>query len=245
MNLRRRLTELVLALAALAVTVGLALHVLPTTGSGKATGQARRIIYRGMLDSAQTSNNCTRGRIALTFDDGPDVYTPQILEVLKAYGVRATFFVMGRKAAAHPELIRAELAAGHIVENHSWDHPHLADLGQNGILQQLVRTQAAITAAGAPRPRLFRPPYGSLNARVEAVAHALKLQIVLWSLDTNDWRGRNANEIAASVIDQAVPGAVVLMHDGVPNSAATVQALPVIIQGLRSRGFCTALDTAP
>jgi peptidoglycan/xylan/chitin deacetylase (PgdA/CDA1 family) len=196
-----------------------------------------------MLQSVNTTNECTRGRVALTFDDGPDLYTPQVLQVLGAFKVKATFYVMGRKVAAHPELVRAEVADGHLVENHSWSHPHMADLTAAEIDQQLTSTQRAIIAAGAPPPTLFRPPFGNTNGLVDIAAHRMGLRVVRWSIDTNDWRGRASNDIAASVLDQVVPGAVVLMHDGVTNSAATVQALPVIIRGLRARGFCTALGT--
>lgn len=241
--LRRHLAEMGMGLVALAAITPLAKEALfPDRGSAE-TGQAKSVISRNMLQSANTSNVCRRGRVALTFDDGPDIYTPQVLQILKAYKVRATFYVMGRKVAAHPELVRAEIADGHLVENHSWDHPHMADLNRNQIYKELADTTAAITAAGAPKPTLFRPPFGNTNGLVDEQARALGLRVVRWSIDTNDWRGRAPGDIAATVLGQVVPGAVVLMHDGVSNSAATIQALPSIINGLRARGFCTALGT--
>jgi peptidoglycan/xylan/chitin deacetylase (PgdA/CDA1 family) len=226
----------------LALAAGLTVDVLSPPKKAGAE-KPRTVLTNAMLQAARTDNRCTRGRVALTFDDGPDIYTPQILKVLRAYRVRATFFVMGRKAAARPGLIRAEAADGHLVENHSWNHPHLADLDQAQIDWQLAATQRAITAAGAPAPTLLRPPFGNTSATVDGEAKLLGLRVIRWSIDTDDWRGREPGDIAASVLDQVVPGSVVLMHDGVRQSAATVQALPTVIRGLRARGFCTALAT--
>ncbi|WP_329243836.1 polysaccharide deacetylase family protein [Actinoallomurus sp. NBC_01490] len=241
MSGRRTFVELGVGVGFLALTSALAVNVL--TPPAKPVERARRIVTNAMLQQASTGNKCARGRVALTFDDGPDIYTPQILRVLTAYKVRATFFVMGKKAAARPDLIRAEVRAGQLVENHSWDHPHMADLDPAQIRWQLAATQHAVTAAGAPAPGLFRPPFGNTSAQVDTTAKALGMRVIRWSIDTNDWRGRAPGDIAASVIDQAVAGSVVLMHDGVRQSAATVQALPTIIRSLRARGFCTALAT--
>jgi peptidoglycan/xylan/chitin deacetylase (PgdA/CDA1 family) len=239
---RRHLTELAFGVLALAAIVPPALDALVPQRGNADTGRARTVVTRAMLSRADTANVCRRGRVALTFDDGPDVYTPQILEVLRAYNVRATFFIMGKKAAAHPALVRAVVAGGHLAENHSWDHPHMADLDAAAVRRQLADTTTAIMRAGAPRPRLFRPPFGNTDGVVDAQARALGLRVVRWSVDTNDWRGRRPADIAATVLAQAVPGSVVLLHDGVANSAATIQALPAIITGLRARGLCTAPD---
>jgi peptidoglycan/xylan/chitin deacetylase (PgdA/CDA1 family) len=239
---RRALAELGIGAGVLVLAATLTVDVLSpphTAGAEK----ARTVVSTAMLQAARTDNRCTRGRVALTFDDGPDIYTPQVLKVLRAYRVQATFFVMGRKAAARPDLVRAEASDGHLVENHSWSHPHLADLDQAQIDRELASTQRAITAAGAPAPTLFRPPFGNTSATVDGEGKLLGLRVIRWSIDTDDWRGREPGDIAASVLDQAVPGSVVLMHDGVRQSAATVQALPTVIRGLRERGFCTALAT--
>jgi peptidoglycan-N-acetylglucosamine deacetylase len=240
---RRHLAELGLGVLALGALVPIAWQaLLPDKGKAE-TLHAKTVISRDMLQRANTTNTCRRGQVALTFDDGPDLYTPQVLQVLRAYKVRATFYVMGSKATQRPGLVRAEVAAGHLVENHSWNHPHMADLDEAQVTRQLADTQQAIIRAGAPPPTLFRPPFGNTNALVDTEARALGMRVVRWSIDTNDWRGRAPGDIAASVLDEVVPGAVVLLHDGVSNSAATIQALPTIINGLRARGFCTALGT--
>lgn len=242
-RVRRHLTELGMGVAALAALLPVAWQALRPNEGNADTPHARTVISRAMLRRANTTNTCRSGQVALTFDDGPDLYTPQVLRVLRAFNVRATFYVMGMKAARRPALVRAEAAAGQLVENHSWDHPHMADLDLADIRRELADTQQAIIRAGAPPPTLFRPPFGNSNALVDDQAKALGLRVVRWSIDTNDWRGRAPGDIAASVLDQVVPGAVVLMHDGVANSVSTVQALPTIINGLRARGFCTALAT--
>ncbi|MBE1530935.1 polysaccharide deacetylase family protein [Actinomadura algeriensis] len=242
MTARRHLLELGFGLLAMAVLVPLAWQELvPGRDAPARAAEARDVLTPEMLAPASTANRCARGRVELTFDDGPDLYTPQILEVLRAHEVRAVFYVTGEKAAARPELVRAIAAAGHRVENHSWNHPHLTDLPSARVREQLARTSAAIEDAGAPRPTLFRPPFGSTDATVEAQARALGMRVVRWTIDTHDWRGRHPDEIAATVLTRAEPGAVVLMHDGVARSAATVRSLPTIIRGLRARGFCTAL----
>ncbi|MFV2174701.1 polysaccharide deacetylase family protein [Actinomadura sp. LOL_016] len=242
MTVRRHLLELGFGLLALAVVVPLAVRELvPEGGAPARAAEARDVLTPEMLAPASTANRCERGRVELTFDDGPDAYTPQILEVLRAHDVRAVFYVTGEKAAARPGLVRAIAARGHRVENHSWNHPHLTDLAPAQVREQLANTSAAIEDAGAPRPTLFRPPFGGSDAVVEAHARALGMRVVRWTIDTHDWRGRLPEEIAATVLTRAEPGAVVLMHDGVARSAATVQALPTIIRGLRARGFCTAL----
>jgi peptidoglycan/xylan/chitin deacetylase (PgdA/CDA1 family) len=242
-RIRRNLSELGLGIVALGALVPVAWQALRPNEGKADTPHAKTVISRDMLQRANTTNTCRHGQVALTFDDGPDLYTPQILQVLRAYNVRATFYVMGSKAVRRPALVRAEVAAGHLVENHSWDHPHMADLDLAQIHRELADTQQAIIRAGVPPPTLFRPPFGNSNALVDGQAQKLGLRVVRWSIDTNDWRGRAPGDIAASVLDEVVPGAVVLMHDGVANSVSTVQALPTIINGLRARGFCTALAT--
>ena len=237
--LRRHLTELAAALVTLAAMLAFTSYVrhpsVPDPGPSGFT------VEPAALHPASTANPCTRGRIMLTFDDGPDYYTRPVLDVLRAHDVQATFFVLGAKVQAHPELVAAEAADGHRVENHSWDHPHLADLDAAGVRSQLVLTQAAVVAAGAPAPTLLRAPFGSTGPQVHAQAGALRLREVRWTIDTNDWRGRTPEDIEAAVLSRLEPDAVILLHDGSRESGNTVRALPGIISGLRDRGFCTAL----
>ena len=173
--------------------------------------------------------------VALTFDDGPSSYTPRVLRLLRRAHARATFFVIGSRAAARPDLVRAESLLG-AVGNHTWTHPRLASLARRDVIRQLLRTQAAIVrATGGVRPILFRPPYGVGTPAETAAVHALRLVDVRWSVDALDSRpGANARAVVRNVLAELRPGAVVLLHDIYP---WTVAALPRILRALRHRGL--------
>ena len=144
-----------------------------------------------------------------------------------------TFFVLGRNVAGRAAIIRQEKALGE-VGNHSWSHPDLSEYSAAGVAQQLRSTQDAIRRAGVPRPTVFRPPYGARNATVDAEAHALGLEEILWSVDSYDSRGYSTANIAHTVLKLVQPGAIILMHDVIPNTAA---ALPRILRILKARKF--------
>ncbi|MFD9435769.1 polysaccharide deacetylase family protein [Streptomyces sp. NPDC060002] len=170
--------------------------------------------------------------LALTFDDGPAApETATLLSYLAQYKARATFFTVGQNVAAHPDLVRAEARAGHEVGNHSWNHPDLTKLTPEQVASQLNRTSAAVKAATGKAPTLFRPPYGAVNAQVKA---ATTLSPVLWDVDTEDWKYRDAAKVAQTVIDKAKRNDVVLMHDIHPTSVA---AVPQILRTLTARGY--------
>jgi peptidoglycan/xylan/chitin deacetylase (PgdA/CDA1 family) len=170
-------------------------------------------------------------RIALSFDDGPSLtQTPAILEILQRLRVRATFFEEGRHVGGREALMRQLLADGDEIGNHSYHHP--VDPGE----AELASTDRAIKAATGFEPCLFRPPYGLLDGRVTAAARRNRLELVLWSLDSHDDRHPGVARIRANVLSKAAPGEIVLMHDG-GHHPETIQALPGVIRGLRSRGF--------
>jgi peptidoglycan/xylan/chitin deacetylase (PgdA/CDA1 family) len=173
--------------------------------------------------------------VALTFDDGPSMYTPRVLRLLRRAHARATFFVVGSRAAARPDLVRAESLLG-AVGNHTWTHPRLASLARRDVIQQLLRTQAAIVrATGGMRPRLFRPPYGVGTPAETAAVHALRLVDTRWSVDSLDSRpSATPGSVAGNVLTGLRPGAIVLMHDIHP---WTVTALRRILRALRRRSL--------
>lgn len=149
--------------------------------------------------------------IALTFDDGPDpATTPVLLDLLARHGARATFFVLGERAARHPELIARIAAEGHEIGNHSWDHPSLPRLGAAAQADQLARTAAVLAPHGSP---LMRPPYGDQTFRTHRIARRGGYRVVLWSVNGGDWRGEDAGVLADRLLRRAVPGAIVLLHD--------------------------------
>jgi len=173
--------------------------------------------------------------VALTFDDGPSSYTPRVLRLLRRAHARATFFVIGSRAAERPGLVRAESLLG-AVGNHTWTHPRLVTLARRDVIRQLLLTQAAIVrATGGMRPVLFRPPYGVGTPAETAAVHALRLVDVRWSLDSLDSRpGATAGAVAREVVAGLRPGAIVLLHDIHP---WTIAALPRILRALRRRGL--------
>lgn len=147
---------------------------------------------------------------ALTFDDGPDPEsTPALLDLLARYGARATFFLIGKRAAKHPELVARILAEGHAIGNHSWDHPALSRLSFAGVGDQLRRAAAAIDRPLA----LMRPPYGDQSLASHLAARRLGYAVITWSLVGADWAQDDGGVIAGRILEGLHPGAIVLLHD--------------------------------
>lgn len=156
------------------------------------------------------------GGIALTFDDGPDpVYTPRLLDMLRAHGAQATFFVTGAAALAHPDLVHRITADGHSVGSHSLTHPFVADQRFATIYREYRHGRRALEKVTGSRCRLFRPPGSDVGFRSLAAMALNRLRPWLWTVDTEDWRpGRTPAEIGAALA-RARPGDVVIMHDGI------------------------------
>ncbi len=175
------------------------------------------------------------GYVGLTFDDGPsNDHTPALLNALRQNGLRATMFNEGQFAAAYPAQVRAEVSAGMWVGNHSYTHPHLAQLGQAQVDSEISRTQQAIAAAGGGTPQLFRPPYGETNATVQAVEAKYGLRQIIWDVDSQDWNGASTDAIVQAV-SRLGNGQIILMHEWPAN---TLAAIPRIAQTLASKGLC-------
>jgi peptidoglycan/xylan/chitin deacetylase (PgdA/CDA1 family) len=179
-----------------------------------------------------------RGReIALTFDDGPGPYTPEVLDVLERLHVQATFFAIGKMERYFSVSTIRELHDGDVLGDHTESHPMLALLPAHDQREELLEQLLRIEVLGGDRPRLFRPPYGSYNATTMRELHALHLLMVLWSADTQDYRQPGVSTIVQRALEGAQPGAILLMHDGGGNRSQTVAALPQIITRLRARGY--------
>ena len=179
----------------------------------------------------------TTRELALTFDDGPGPYTPQLLSVLEREHVRATFFVVGKMERYFGESTVRALNDGDVVGNHTETHPLLARLTAREQHEELFEQMVRIELAGGPRPHLFRPPYGSFNAVTLRELRALGLLMVLWSADTGDYQQPGVPLIVQRALAGARPGAIILMHDGGGDRAQTIAALPEVIHGLRRRGY--------
>lgn len=184
-------------------------------------------------------------RIALTFDDGPDAkYTPIVLSILRKHGVKATFFMRGRRVRRHPDLVRAVDRAGHAIGIHSLTHTAIDALPASEAYEREVRFMGDVFAAlVGHRPAIYRPPYGLVSDEQIAYFAARGVRTVIWSVDSNDWDTRmlSAQGIARTVLRYAHPGAIVLMHDACNERCFTHRALETIIITLKKRGysFCT------
>jgi peptidoglycan-N-acetylglucosamine deacetylase len=181
--------------------------------------------------------------IALTFDDGPGPYTPQVLYVLEGEHVPGTFFEVGVAEQYFHASTTAIVARGYPIGDHTENHYAMSTLSRQQQQQQLLQESAAIGQYGAPFPRMFRPPYGLWNSTTLSLLKKYRMLMILWTVDTNDYTLPGVRSIVDSVLDGAKPGAIVLMHDAGGNRSETVAALPKIIAGLRKRGY--TLVTVP
>ena len=172
--------------------------------------------------------------VALTFDDGPSIYTPQVLAVLNHYRVHATFFEIGEQVGALAATSRAVIGDGDVIGDHTWSHP---DLNAANTAAQIRPTQAAIHRATGFRPCLLRPPYGTAPPAVVGIARSLGLLTIQWDVDPADWSRPGAGVIAQRVLSAAHPGAIVIMHDGGGDRSETVEALRTIVPALLGRGY--------
>jgi peptidoglycan-N-acetylglucosamine deacetylase len=175
--------------------------------------------------------------VALTFDDGPSMYTPQVLNILQENSVHATFFCVGEWVQYYPNYVQQEYSAGNVVANHTWDHPDLTTLSSADVQTQISKTSALIQQTIGVQPTLFRPPYGAINDSVKGQVAQMNLTPILWSIDTEDWTRPGSDAIVNAVLSQVGNGDVILMHDGGGDRSQTVAALPRIIQGLQQRGL--------
>jgi peptidoglycan-N-acetylglucosamine deacetylase len=173
--------------------------------------------------------------IYLTFDDGPhSPYTEQVLDLLAQYNAKATFFVVGRNARGNPDLIKSMYEAGHGIGNHTWSHRNLQGVTQEVFTQEMASTAQTV---GKYIASCMRPPYGATDASTHVHAREMGYSVVMWSIETSDWRRPGASTIASRVINQAFPGAIVLLHDGGGNRTQTVAALALILKELTAQGY--------
>lgn len=188
--------------------------------------------------SASPCPGCT---VYLTFDDGPSVYTPQILSELEAKGVPATFFVLGERAVQFPSFVQREHADGDGTGDHTWDHPDLTTLPPDQVRSELQSTADEITSLTGAPPTLWRPPFGAFNDTVTQIASSLGLSMRLWDVNTDDWMMPGTDVIVGNVVSNVRNGSIILLHDGSQETtfdrSQTVAAVPTIIDTLRAAGY--------
>jgi len=174
--------------------------------------------------------------IAMTFDDGPSAaLTPKLLDILAAHHIKATFFVLGEMVAEHPEILARAAREGHEIASHSWSHPNLGKMSQEGVRSQLQRTDDVIKNATGARPTLFRPPYGSITERQKRWIHdEFGYDIILWDVDPLDWKRPGPAVVRNRILKETRPGSIVLSHDIHPG---TIEAMPSTFDELQAKGF--------
>ncbi len=176
--------------------------------------------------------------IALTIDDGPSpIYTPQILSLLRRYGVVATFSMVGENVAAYPAIAREVAAAGHLIINHTWTHANLTELAPAAVADQISRASDAIEEATRSTPVMFRAPYGAWSPAVLAQCRQLSLAPLDWSVDPRDWARPGVSAITSDIMRNTRSGSIILEHDGGGNRAQTVAALSYVLPRLLDEGY--------
>ncbi len=175
--------------------------------------------------------------VALTFDDGPGPYTPDILRILVRQHVPATFFEVGIEEQYFHAATSEIVARGYPIGDHTENHSPMSHLKRKAQQAQLIQESAAIGNYGAPFPRLFRPPYGLWDSTTLSLLRKYKMLMVMWTVDTDDYEMPGVNTIVQRAVDGAQPGAIILLHDAGGNRSQTVAALPRIIRALRKRGY--------
>ncbi|MCH0564541.1 polysaccharide deacetylase family protein [Streptomyces sp. MUM 2J] len=211
----------------------------PVTGYGPPPTAQRRTPVR----SKPLLKMSGRGRtMLLTFDDGPDPrYTPDILDTLREYDVRATFFVCGEQAEWNRDLLARMSDEGHVVGNHTWTHPLLTRLSRSRIRSEIERTSDVIEDAYGEPPQWFRAPYGAWNRATFQICADLGMDSLAWTVDTLDWTTPGTRSIVRSVENGAGPGVVVLSHDAGGNRSQSVQALRTYLPQLLDSGYHLAV----
>lgn len=184
------------------------------------------------------------GELALTFDDGPNpAITPRLLELLAEHGVVATFFMLGSRAEAQPDLVRRVASAGHLIGNHSWSHPNLALSSSAATREELVRTRGTLEQITGAPVKYFRPPFGARRPATLTIARKLGMTPVLWNAMTSDWEEPSAEKIATELggkIDRLTGkgrAVNIVLHDGGHREAAAHRKPSVIAAGLLADRF--------
>lgn len=175
--------------------------------------------------------------IALTFDDGPWSQTPQILDILKKYDIKATFFIIGEHIKSYPQNLERVVSEGHAIGNHTWNHRY-QNVSAETAAAELGQTADSIESVTGTKTVLFRPPGGNLTNGLANYAAQHDYTVVMWSVDSRDYiSSSSVASITEKVVSGVHPGAIVLLHDGGGNRASTVEALPQILDRLQAQGY--------
>ncbi|MBD0383573.1 polysaccharide deacetylase family protein [Paenibacillus sedimenti] len=178
--------------------------------------------------------------VALTFDDGPNpVYTPQVLDVLKQFDAKATFFVLGKRVQMYPQIAIREVNEGHEIANHTYDHHFLKNVSPQKLKEEIEQTQEIIFDITEQTPHVFRPPGGFYNQSLLELAKQDRFTVVMWSWyqDTKDWKKPGVHNIVQSVLSNIHNGDIILFHDLEGDCTQTVEALKIVLPELKKQGY--------
>ncbi|MDP9862971.1 MULTISPECIES: polysaccharide deacetylase family protein [Streptosporangium] len=199
-----------------------------TTAKATASDKAKSAAKVAPVDCAKVK--C----IALTFDDGPGKYADKLLDTLKKYKSKATFFLEGQYVKSRPAFAKRMAVEGHDLGNHSYTHPHLREVSEDKIREELTKTQELVKQVTGKSPTMIRPPYGEMDDRVKTVAAEMGMPLVLWNGGSRDWATRNEKAIYDEVLKNAKRDGVILMHDWVEQ---TVKVMPKLLTALQKQGY--------
>ena len=185
-----------------------------------------------------SSNSREKGKIALTFDDGPHPRnTPEILEVLDTHGVKATFFVIGVNAKNYPKALSMMVNGGHEIGNHTYSHSIMKDKTREQVNCEIVNAEKEIERSSGKNTVLLRPPCGLYDKNTVRAAMEREYKIVLWNIDTHDWAHATTEEIISTVVNNVKGGDIILFHDYISGKSNTAEALKTIIPELKKIGY--------
>ena len=187
------------------------------------------------IDKVETG----RKMLAFTFDDGPDpVHTPELLELFRAYGAKATFFVIGSALERHPDIARTACDEGHELGNHTYSHPDLTKLGEDEMRTELAKTERLLADITGEATRTFRAPYLASDERVEAMCREVGYVMAGGvNSDTNDWAEPGVEHIVRSIRSHLGSGHIFVLHDGGGDRSQTVEAMRRLLPELAADGY--------
>lgn len=211
----------------------------PTAQEGESTQPEQTDQEEESIPSEQVTPpteavDSSKPMVALTFDDGPSAHTARLLDIFASHGGKGTFFVVGNMIDGKADTVRRTAQEGHEVAGHSWNHRQLTKLSTEELKDQIMNTRAKIYEVTGVDTTLVRPPYGSYNDQVQSVAGQLGVALVNWSVDTLDWKHKNADKIYNVIMEQAKDGAIILCHD---LHKTTVDAMERVIPDLIAKGY--------
>lgn len=203
-----------------------------SAGSSTAGLQADR---PARTNSMHHKLNCAKDNcVALTFDDGPGPYTSKLLDILRGYGVKSTFYLLGSSIPGDERVIRRMVLEGHEVGNHSMHHYEMTKLSPADVYAEWYNTSELIYGVTGSRPKTARPPYGAADEVTYEQMARLGMVGVLWSIDPRDWADRNSALVCQRIVSEVHPGAIILLHDV---HSTSVDAVPCIIEHLTAQGY--------